>query len=183
MKTTKGQAQGLSGEKYEIESVNVKPGRAPDTMWMGIGGKREGMALIALVGFEEQVMKFARRAGRDVPQPVALCKLDIPIPEGPPRLALTLAGFWPEDRARAVVQQLTGGGSNGWRRWAREFIKLRSDPHRVDPGHPDEGLTKELVYMFLQQCSRVTCSPKEHLREYEQWRRLDLAKARKCEGT
>lgn len=149
----KSEHTGLSGAEYSTESVNVRPGRAPDTTWMGLSADREGYGLVALVGFKTQIMKFARRVAREgTPHPMSVLDLpDLPHDFG---LAVTYVGMWPEARIRGVVTQLSGGG--GWRGWAREFIALRNDPERIDAGHPSEDRTKEYVDLFFQQCRKVT---------------------------
>ncbi len=150
----KGKHTGLSGAEYNYKATNVQPGRAPDTIWLALDDYNEGLALIALVGFDTHILKFARRAGQ---HPVSV--LDMPdVPAGTPRLAVTLAGLWPNERARSIVEQLTGGGSHGWRQWAREYRKLRADPDRVQAGFPSADLTKELAQLFMQQCAQVTGS-------------------------
>lgn len=156
MNTVKGTFTGLSGAQYDSEATNTIKGRAPDTVWLALDDYDEDdYALIALVGFEGAVMKFAQRVGKKMLQPVGLLRLpDLP-PEAP-GFAVACVGQCPNNRARAVVLQLSGGGRHGWRRWARELLLVRQDLAWRPVGAPDQMLTKELVALFLEQCRAAT---------------------------
>jgi hypothetical protein len=146
----KGEHKGLSGAQYNYETVNVRPGKAPDTVWLALSGYQGDLALVALVGFHSTIVRFARRVAKVKPIPIVVLQL----PGIPDSLsfAVATAGMWPEARVKAVVRQLSGNGSNSWRGWAKEYLRLNSDPERAEVGAADEALAKELAQLFAQQC-------------------------------
>ncbi len=153
----KGTHTGLSGTEYDYESVNTQPGRAPDSIWLAVEDFRPGLALVALVGFERQVGRFARRVGARKPHPVAVLTLP-DLPAELEKLAVTFAGLWPNDVSHAIVTRLAGERGKGWRHWAREYSALLDDPARVQAAPPSPELAKELAGLFLQQCARMGAS-------------------------
>lgn len=158
IKHVKGVHKGLTDNTYDFEVANFAPGRAPDTVWMALDDHPElGESLVTLVGFVDQVFKFARRAARLSRETIPFIKLGAP-PGFPDEfsIAIAVAGVWPAAISNDIVRQISNDGVTGYGAWSRAFVKLAKHPQRAKPPIPSEEFARELGHLFLQQCELAT---------------------------
>ncbi len=148
--TLKGQGK-IGDNEFDFEAVNVRPGKAPDSIWMGLAADGEDRGAVALVGWAKPLLKFRQYLKeRKIEVRMHVCMFERA------NFGVILIGDWPRDRLKGVIEQISGGGTNGPRQWAKEYRKIRLDPDRQRSPDPDEEMAKFLVNMFFDQCLRVT---------------------------
>lgn len=151
----KGEDETPTGVRYQYESINTIPGRAPDSVWVAMGGYPDpDSALIALVGFSPHVERFARRASRLVGRALSVAYLELP--DVDVRGCVFLAGVAPEAEAKAIVASISPPGS-GYGYWAKQYAQCEGRG-MWRPAEQDNDVATELWAMFIQQCELAIVS-------------------------
>lgn len=162
----------LDGIPVDATRQGEIPGIAPEAVWMALPNET-GLALVALVGIVDPLMKCAQRIAKSgwVIPVAKLVNLDSARDEvftgalermwhdrdpASVEFGVLMGGKWPNARAQDVTLRLSGHGRGGWRHWAQAWCELRNDEDRVETGAASSELTRQLVYLFLQEAYRAT---------------------------